>query len=126
MKSKTINAIYWVLTILFSLAMLGDAYGGLTMQKEGVDVLNHLGYPLYTMPLFAVAKILGVIAILQPRYKTIKEWAYAGYTFNFICAFASRAIVGDPIGQLMPPVVLLITLLVAYYFWKKKTEISVA
>lgn len=46
MKPKTINTTYWVVTILFALAMLGDAYGGITKQEAGAVVLKHLGYPL--------------------------------------------------------------------------------
>jgi hypothetical protein len=48
-----------------------------------------------------------------------KEWAYAGFAFNFIGAFASRAFVGDEIGLLIPPVVMLGVLFGAYYLWKK-------
>ena len=121
MKPKTINIIYWVITILFSLAMLGDAIGGITKQQAGVDALNHLGYPIYLMPFTGYAKLLGVIAILQQKYKNVKEWAYAGFTFNFIFAFASRAAVGDGVGLLVPPIVMLIILALAYYFWRRKT-----
>lgn len=118
MKPKTVKIIYWILTVLFALAMLGDAYGGLTKQQAGVDVLNHLGYPLYNLPMFGVAKLLGAIAILQNKFRTVKEWAFAGFTFNFIAAFLSRAIVGDSIGLLVPPLVMLTVMFVTYYFWK--------
>ena len=119
MKVKTVRTIYWILTVLFALAMLGDAYGGITRQQAGVDVLNHLGYPLYNLPMFGIAKLLGAIAILQNKFRTIKEWAFAGFAFNFIAAFLSRAIVGDSIGLLVPPIVMLIIMSVIYYFWKK-------
>lgn len=119
MKPKTVKIIYWILTVLFALAMLGDAYGGITRQQAGVDVLKHLGYPLYNLPMFGIAKLLGAIAILQNKYRTVKEWAFAGFTFNFIAAFLSRAIVGDSIGLLVPPLVMLTVMFVTYYFWKK-------
>ena len=119
MKPKTIKIWYWILTVLFALAMIGDAYGGITKQQAGVDVLNHLGYPLYNLPMYGVAKLLGAIAILQTKFKTIKEWAYAGFAFNFISAFTSRAIVGDGLGLLIAPVIMLAVLFITYYFWKK-------
>jgi hypothetical protein len=119
MKPKTIKIIYWVVTILFALAMLGDAFGGITKQEAGVVVLKHLGYPLYNMPLFGVAKLLGAIAILQPKFRTIKEWAYAGFAFTFISAIASRAIVGDPFGELIPPLVMLAIMFASYFLWKR-------
>ena len=119
MKPKTINTTYWVVTILFALAMLGDAYGGITKQEAGAVVLKHLGYPLYNMPLFGVAKLLGAIAILQPKFQAIKEWAYAGFAFTFISAIASRTIVGDPFSDLIPPLVMLVIMFVSYFLWKR-------
>jgi hypothetical protein len=126
MSPKTVKIIYWVVTILFSLAMLGDAYGGITKQQAGIDSLNHLGYPLYDLPMFGVAKILGVIALLQPKFKTIKEWAYAGFTITFISAFVSRAAVGDGIALLIPPVIMLAVMFVSYFFWKKYEAVKAA
>lgn len=119
MKPKTIKTAYWILTILFALAMLGDAYGGITKQEAGVVVLNHLGYPIYNMPMFGVAKLLGAIALLQTKFRIIKEWAYAGFAFNFICAFVSRAIAGDGFGLLIMPLIMLAIMFVSYFFWKR-------
>ena len=126
MKPKTIKTGYWILTILFALAMLGDAYGGITKQEAGVVVLKHLGYPIYNMPMFGVAKLLGAIALLQTKFRTIKEWAYAGFAFNFISALVSRAIVGDEIALLIPPLVMLAVMFASYFFWKKFEAIKAA
>lgn len=126
MKPKTIKTVYWILTILFALAMLGDAYGGITKQEAGVVVLKHLRYPIYNMPMFGVAKLLGAIALLQTKFRTIKEWAYAGFAFNFISAFVSRVIVGDDIALLIPPLVMLAVMFASYFFWKKFEVIKAA
>ena len=126
MNTKTTKTLYLILVVLFAIAMLLDGIGGITRQKEGQDVMVHLGYPMYVLTIFGVAKILGVIAILQPKFQTIKEWAYAGFTFNFIGALASRAFVGDEIGLLLPPIVMLIILFLVYYLWKKvESNVSV-
>jgi L-lactate permease len=74
--------------------------------------------------MYAVAKILGVIAILQPMFKTIKEWAYAGFAFNFISAFVSRAIVGDGVPDLIPPLIMLAVLFFTYFLWKKYEKVN--
>jgi hypothetical protein len=124
MKSKTIAIIYWVLTGLFALAMLGDAYGGITQQEAGQEVMRHLGYPIYIMVITGVFKLLGAIALLQNKYKTIKEWAFAGFTINFIGAFASRAFVGDSAGLLIMPLVILIIMFILYCFWKRYQTIK--
>jgi len=93
-------------------------------NREKVDegekeALAHLGYPEYDLTIFGVAKILGSIAVLQPKFRTIKEWAYAGFTINFIGAFASHAFVGDGIGMLIPPIITLVIMFISYFLWKK-------
>jgi hypothetical protein len=89
MKPKTIKTLYWIFTVLFLLAMLGDAYGGITMQQAGKDSLAKLGYPMYLLVIMGSAKIAGVVAIAQTKYRIIKEWAYSGFTISFIGAFLS-------------------------------------
>ena len=119
MKSKTIKITYWCLIVLFSLAMLGDAFGGITKQQAGIDVLNHLGYPIYIMPFMGYLKVLGVIALLQTKFRVLKEWAFAGFAFIFIGAAVSRAAMGDGAGMVAMPLVMLAVLLVTYWFWRK-------
>jgi len=113
-----------VLTILLALAMAGDGFGGVTKQQAGIVVLQRLGYPIYFMVIVGTAKLLGVIAILQNRYHAIKEWAYAGFSFTFFGAIASRAFAGDAIGEFIPPIVMLVFLFVTYYFWKKLNQLK--
>lgn len=119
MKPKTIKILYWIFTIFFALLMLLDGYGGVSMQQAGIDVLNHLGYPVYVMTIFGIAKILGAFAILQTKYQTIKEWAYAGFAFNFIGAFASRLLAGDGGGEMIAPLIALGIMFIPYFLWKK-------
>ena len=53
-----------------------------------------LGYPDYFAYSLVIAKILGVIAIALPKIpQKLKEWAYAGLTFNLIFAFISHSCV---------------------------------
>jgi len=119
MKPKTIKIIYWSVTIFFALAMLLDGIVGVMRIEAGKEALAHLGYPEYNLTIFGIAKILGSIAILQPKFRTIKEWAYAGFTINFIGAFASHAFVGDGIGMLIPPVITLVIMFISYFLWKR-------
>jgi hypothetical protein len=119
MSPKAIKTTYRILTVVFALLMLMDGGAGVVKEKTGQEVMNHLGYPIYIMVILGAFKILGAIAILQNKYKTIKEWAFAGFAISFIGAFASRAFVGDAIGLLIPPLVVLAVMFVVYYFWKK-------
>lgn len=124
MKPNTIKITYWILTILFSLAMFMDGIGGVTQQEAGKEVMVHLGYPMYFLIIVGIAKLLGVIAVLQTKFKTIKQWAFAGFTINLYGAFMSRAFVGDGIGLLFPIIVVLVLLFVTYYFWKKYEQLK--
>jgi hypothetical protein len=99
--------------------MFLDGIGGVTLQKAGQEVMKHLGYPVYVMLIFGVAKILGVLALIQNKYRIIKEWAFAGFAFNFIGAFASRAIVGDSPFETIFPLIMLGIMFATYSFWKR-------
>ena len=123
MKPRTIKTLYWVSTIFIAVFMLLDGFGGVTQQQAGQDVMKHLGYPLYVLIIFGVAKILGAIAIVQTKYKAVKEWAYAGFAFTFIGAAASRAMAGDGPGEIIFPLIVLAILLIPYFLWKKYESI---
>jgi hypothetical protein len=119
MNTKATKIVYWSLTILFAAAMFMDGIAGIMRVEEGKEVLRHLGYPEYIMSIFGVAKISGVIAILQAKYQTIKEWAYAGFAINFIGAAASRAYAGDGLALIIPPIVVLAFMFVLYFLGKR-------
>ena len=69
--------------------------------------MTALGYPSYFMTILGAAKLLGVAAVLAPGLPLLKEWAYAGFAFNLIGAVATHIAVADPIGEWLPPLVLL-------------------
>ena len=86
---KTKKIIYWVTTVLFSGFMIMSAIPNVLSTKESVDFITALGYPAYFIPLIGVAKVLGGICILIPMFKKLKEWAYAGLTFDLLGAVYS-------------------------------------
>ena len=86
-KSKT---LFWIITGLFSAFMLFSALPDILVVPYAVTFLGHLGYPKYFVPFIGIAKLLGVIAILVPRYPRIKEWAYAGFFFDLAGATYSQ------------------------------------
>lgn len=119
MQPKTIKIIYWILTILFC---VGALFGGVTEimhTDSGIEVMKHLGYPIYVLCIIGTGKILGALALLQPKSRSLKEWAYAGFTIDLIGAAWSSAAVGDPFAMIMPAIIMLVILLVSYWLWKK-------
>ena len=122
MNPKTIRVTYWVLNIIFCLFHVMDAVVGLSKAKAGVDAMNAMGYPIYLMIFLAVLKLLGVVALLQNKYKTIKEWAFAGFSFTLIGAAVSHICVNDPLLFIVMPIVFLALLFTLYYFWRKMEQ----
>ena len=119
MKEKIFNkkTLYYVTTLF--IAILVGLVGGIVdiMHTPAVvEVTERLGYPLYFFTLLGVFKILGAIALLMPvRFKKIKEWAYAGFTFDFIYASFSHYSVNDSIDKVIIPLVMLAILGISYY-----------
>jgi len=119
MKQKTIKILYWVFTILFSVFMLYSGISQLMQIPQSLEVMRHLGYPDYVNTILGIAKILGVLALLQWKFKTIKEWAYAGFTFDILGAGASIYFTGDGILAALSTLIFLAVMFISYFLWKK-------
>jgi uncharacterized membrane protein YphA (DoxX/SURF4 family) len=87
---------------------------------EAVSIFEHLGYPSYLLPFIGIAKILGVIVILVPRFQRLKEWAYAGLVFDLIGALYSHVSVGDPPSSWAFAVIGLVLVFGSYVLYRKK------
>jgi hypothetical protein len=66
---------------------------------------------------------LGVIAILIPGFRRIKEWAYAGLTFDLIAALYSQIAIGDPPSKIMFMIIFFIILGFSYTYYHKKLKL---
>lgn len=119
MSTKATRVTYWILTIFFCLFSTGDALGGLAQGKAGVDAMHAMGYPIYLMTFLSILKLLGVIALLQNKFVTVKEWAFAGFAFSLLGAAYSHAAIHDTIAFIVLPIGFLVILLVQYYCWRK-------
>ncbi|WP_201007312.1 DoxX family protein [Paenibacillus glycanilyticus] len=72
---------YWSVTLLLAGALTLSGLGQLMKLGGNVDLVANLGYPLYIMQILGVWKLLGVIAVLAPRFPRLKEWTHAGIFF---------------------------------------------
>lgn len=115
MKKKN-KIIYWIATLWLSLGM--TATGLVQIAKgKGDDVFGaNLGYPTYFLMILGVWKILGVIAILLPKFPLQKEWAYAGFFFIMTGAIFSHFAMGSPVVELFPALLLLALTVISYYY----------
>lgn len=113
---KRNKIIYWLTTGLLAFGMTAQGVAQLLHTKGYADILAHLGYPLYLLSILGIWKILGVIVILLPHVKLVKEWAYAGFFFVMSGAFISHAAAGDAIREMAPALVLLSLIVASWYF----------
>ena len=119
MKKRN-KIIYWIATIWLSLGMLSTGTVQiLKLKGDGpgsVDSMTHLGYPVYFVTLLGIAKILGVIALLIPKFPLLKEWAYAGFFFMMSGAVFTHIAAGNSISEIFPSLLLLVLTVVSWYF----------
>ncbi|HKO77784.1 MAG TPA: DoxX family protein [Flavobacterium sp.] len=113
---NTNKIIYWISTALLSFGMLGSGISQLLHIKEMDELITHVGYPLYFMYIIGVWKILGVIAILIPNFKLLKEWAYAGFFFLMTGALVSHLFMGDAGKAVFGPLFQTIFIVLSWYF----------
>jgi uncharacterized membrane protein YphA (DoxX/SURF4 family) len=114
--AKRHKIIYWVSTSWLALGMLSTGLVQLLKVEEEVNNLTQLGYPHYFLTILGSWKLLGVVALLIPRFALLKEWAYAGFFFAMSGATFSRIASGDPVNELFPSLLLLILTVVSWYF----------
>ena len=117
MSNKATIWVYRISTGLLSLLMLMSAGMYIFNHAEVSQSFTSLGYPVYIIYPLAIAKILGLVAIWSNLSKSLKEWAYAGFFFDFILAFFAHVVVQD--GEFTPALVALVLLFTSYLSWKK-------
>ena len=115
---KRNKIIFWVATVIIILWEGVMPLSTLIFAPEQATVgTRPLGYPDYFAYALIVCKVLGVVAISGPKIPAkLKEWAYAGLTFNLIFAFISHACVDQNIGFMLMPLVVLGILAVSYRY----------
>ncbi|MDO1446446.1 DoxX family protein [Rhodocytophaga aerolata] len=114
--TKRHKIIYWVSTSWLALGMLSTGVVQLLKVEEEVADITRLGYPHYFLPILGSWKLLGVVALLIPKFALLKEWAYAGFFFAMSGATFSRIASGDPVNELFPSLLLLILTVISWYF----------
>ncbi len=127
MNMKKIKITYWIFTILIAGFMLFSSIPDIMQVPSAVDiVVTHLKYPPYFLMFIGIAKLLGSLAILIPGFPRIKEWAYAGLSFDLIAALYSIIAVGDPASKWVFMFVFLGLLAGSYIFYHKKLKATAA
>jgi len=122
--TKRNRIIYWIATLWLALGMTATGIVQLIPMKEEAEMIQRLGYPLYFLTLLGVWKLLGVIAILIPKFGLLKEWAYSGFFFAMSGAVVSHLSIKDEASTLFGPVLLIVLTVVSWYFRPENRKCS--
>ncbi|MEO6630500.1 MAG: DoxX family protein [Mucilaginibacter sp.] len=118
---KKINIIYWVSTGLILALMLSSAIPSIMNIPQSQQMMHdRLGYPNYFTVFLGVAKLLGVITLLLPGFSRLKEWVYAGFTFDMLGAVYSFIATKAPFSDMALFPLFFALLIVSYIYFHKK------
>jgi len=120
---KTNKIIYWICTGLIAAFMLMSGVMYLTKAPQVVEGFKTIGFPDFFRVILGVAKIAGAVALLVPGFNTLKEWAYAGFTFVFIGAIWTHISTDT---QFVGAIVALLLLSGSYWFHHKLLKAKVS
>lgn len=122
--TKRNKIIYWIATGWLALGMASTGIVQLIHLKEEADMMARLGFPLYFLTLLGIWKLLGVVAVLVPKFPLVKEWAYAGFFFAMSGAVFSHLACGDSAKELFGPLLLIVLTTVSWYFRPMDRKLS--
>ena len=105
---------FWGATGIVAIWALFAGFTYVTNSPQAVENFRHVGYPQQLRVLLGIAKLAGAIVLVLPRLPTLKEWAYAGFTFTWIAATVAHYLAGDG-ALLFLPVAFLALLTVSYF-----------
>lgn len=116
---KALRISYWIVTGLLAAFMVLGAVTDILKGPDVVAFFKHLGYPGYFPQLIGTLKILGIIAILLPGYPKLREWAYAGLTFDVTGALSSHLLNGDGPSVYFPALLGILLVISSYFLYNK-------
>jgi hypothetical protein len=108
----------WIATGLFAGAMALSGIAYVIGARVVLDGIRPLGYPDYFLRLLGVAKLLGVVGLFVPRMPRVREWAYAGFTFDLIAAIVSHLVTGTAAHA--PAAMMALALMSASYVLRRR------
>lgn len=116
-RSKLPIILFWIATVLASFELGFGALWDFNVLNPGYvpGVMRHIGYPAYMATILGTWKVLGCAAIIAPRFRRLKEWAYAGAVFNFSGAAVSHPMAGDKATAAIMPLVFTALTLVSWW-----------
>ncbi len=108
--------IYLISTSIVTLVMLFSIVNYIFNHEFFVEIFNDLGFPAFIVYPLALAKALGLIAIWSRKSELLKEWAFAGFFFDFLLATGAHLVAAD--GAYPLPLFVMLMLFISYRYGK--------
>ena len=121
---KKNRIVFWIATGLLSVMMLMSAGMYVFNNEMAQGMIVSLGFPAYIIYPLAFLKVSGVAVITLTKWDTLKEWAYAGFAFDFLFAAISHWAVDGINGQTFFPLIVFGILAVSYIYYHKNAAKS--
>lgn len=117
--------MYWGVTATFIYWMFDPTISSALSYDYAVEFFTkRLGFPQYFLVYTGITKVLGIVALLIPGYPRLKEWVYAGFTFDLVGAIYCLIAIGFPALRLWPQLIALALLAGSYIFFHKIQTLS--
>ena len=112
---------FWISTIfLFLFEGVMPLSALLFAPDQATAGTTYLQYPLYFAYVIIAFKVLGAIALVIPKLpRSVKEWTYAGFGFNFICATVSHVVIDGFVFVSFFPLIIFAIAIVSYISYFK-------
>ena len=124
MSEQRRKFLYWVSTSLLAAGMLGAGVQEVRQAPEILEAAHRLGYPDYVLTLLGLAKLVGAPLLLIQRFPHLKEWVYAGFSFDFGGAIISHIAAGDTFFQVLPAILSAALLVISYYSYRSHGSLA--
>ncbi len=82
--------LYWLATGLFTLLFVVSIVLTLGDLPASYVSYERLGFPSWSIFFNGFAKILGLIAILHNKSRTLKDFAFAGFLYDLLLALCAH------------------------------------
>lgn len=113
----SIKKLYWISISLFTALFIGSVIFGYIDIQASYDEFKHLEYPTWLLHPLSLAKLLGIIAILKSKSQSLKDFAYAGFLFDLLCALGGH--IAQQEIKLVLPIVCIFLWAFTYWIDKK-------
>lgn len=111
--------LYWVFTVLLMAQLVVSGVALILRPPMVATLIQHLGYPAYFALFLGIAKLLAAVAIAQTWSPVLKEWGYAGATFDLLAAGISHIASHDVAKDIAGPFVMMTLLAASYVAYTK-------